>query len=295
MRLEDGPKFSAFWKIYFLPQPLLGGVKVIKEMTNELDTIISEIEKDFGKGTLMRLGGSRVNREIEVMPTGISSIDGITDIGGFPRGRIVELIGPEASGKTALTWYMAKHVQKMGGVVSFITSRNGPDLDWAKAAGLNAADLLVFQLHTKEDFAKTVSQLVKNKKVDLIILDTFPDIVSSNNIESESEYIAYEAEGRKLIYSIRKLAESLQNSMTTVIFKNCEKTNIDNHEFTPLKTAMKAYSSMRIKLRTIDNIRKGEEIVGRKIRAKIIKNKYAPPFREAEFSIYNEECISMYN
>jgi len=268
---------------------------VIKEMANELDTIISEIEKGFGKGTLIRLGSVRVNREIEVMPTGISSIDGITGIGGLPRGRIVELIGPEASGKTALTWNMAKQTQKMGGVVSFITSRNSFDLHWAKASGINTTGLLITQLDTKEDFAKTVSQLVRNKKVDLIILDSFPDVVSSNNIESESEYIVQEAEGRKLIYSIRKLAESVLNSMTTVIFKNKERINIGNHESAPLKIAMKAYSSMRIKLRTVANIRKGEEIVGRKIRARTIKNKFATPFREAEFSIYNERCISMYN
>jgi len=116
---------------------------VIKEMTNELDKIISEIEKNFGKGSLMRLGGGRVNREIEIMPTGISSIDGITGIGGLPRGRIVEIVGPEASGKTALTWNLAKQIQKMGGVVSFITSRDGFNLNGAKAAGINAADPLV--------------------------------------------------------------------------------------------------------------------------------------------------------
>ena len=262
---------------------------MIKEMTSELDSIISEIEDSFGRGSLMRLGGNRVNREIQTMSTGISSVDGITGIGGFPRGSIVEIIGPEASGKIALTWYMARHIQKMGGVVSFITSRNGLDLSLAKAVGLDIGDLLVSALDTKEDFVKTASQLVKNKKIDLIILDSFPDAVSSSNIESEAEYMAQEAEGRKLIYSIRKLAESVRNSMTTIIFKNNEGINIGNHEFAPLKIAMKAYSSMRIKLRTVDNIRKGEDIVGRKIRAKIIKNKYAPPFREAEFILYNEK------
>ena len=268
---------------------------MIKEMTNELDTIISEIEDSFGRGSLMRLGGGRVNREIEVMPTGTSSIDAITGIGGFPRGSIVDIIGPEASGKSALTWDMAKHIQKTRGVVSFITSRNGPDLNRAKAVGINIGDLLVSELDTNEDFVKTASQLVRNKKVDLIILDSFPDVVTSSNIESESEYIAQETEGRKLIYSIRKLAESLHNSMTTVIFKNNERTNIGNHELAPLKIAMKAYSSMRVKLRTVGNIIRGEEVVGRKVRAKIIKNKFAPPFREAEFNVYDEKCISMYN
>lgn len=259
------------------------------EKIKALNLALSQIEKDFGKEAIMRLGEKNANVDIDVIPTGALPLDIAIGIGGIPRGRIIEIFGPESSGKSTLALCVAAEAQKQGGIVAYIDAEHAMDPDYASKLGVNIDDMLISQPDSGEQGLEIADKLVRSGAVDLIIVDSVAALVPRAEIEGEMGDSFMGLQARLMSQALRKLTGTISKSKTSIIFINQLRQKIGvmwgNPETTPGGLALKFYSSIRLDIRRIESIKKGDEILGNSVRVKVIKNKVAAPFKQAEFDI----------